>query len=401
MGLFESIFGKKAEPQRLREARTYFKTLTAYEPAFRTWSGSIYESELVRSAIDARARHIAKLKVEILGSARQQLQTKLKLRPNDFLTWYQFLYRLSTILDVHNTAIILPVKDKSFETVGIFPVLPEKCEIVQTKDGEPVLRFTFANKQVGACYLNECSIMTKFQYKSDFFGESNHALIDTMDLINMETQGIKEAIKNGATYRFMAQSNNFALTDDLANERKRFSNENFSKEAEAGGLLLFPNTYKDIKQIESKPYTINPDERKLIQENVFNYFAVNEHILQSKATGDEWDAFYESVVETFAIQFSEVTTKMLFTDREQGYGAKVMATANRLQYMSNKDKLSVSAAMADRGLMMINEIRDIWNLPPVPDGDKRTARGEYYILGEGDAEEEPNNETQEDNKDNE
>ena len=398
MGLFESIFGKKTEQQKLKMAETYFKTLTAYQPVFRTWNGSIYESELVRSAIDARARHIAKLKVEIIGSARPTLQAKLKLRPNDFLTWYQFMYRLDTILDVHNTAIILPVKDKNFDTVGIFPVLPEKCEIVQTKDGEPVLRFTFADRKVGACYLSECSIMTKFQYKSDFFGESNHALTDTMDLINMETQGIKEAIKNGATYRFMAQSNNFALTDDLANERKRFSNENFSKEAEAGGLLLFPNTYKDIKQIESKPYTIDPEERKLIQENVFNYYAVNEHILQSKATGDEWDAFYESVVETFAIQFSEVTTKMLFTDREQAYGARVMATSNRLQYMSNKDKLNVSASMADRGLMTINEIRDIWNLPPVEGGDVRPIRGEYYSMGEDTPNED---ETQEDTKDNE
>ena len=379
MGLFESIFGTKKTEIK---ADSYFKALTAYSPVFHSWNGSLYESELVRSAIDARARHIAKLKVEVIGSARPSLATRLKVRPNSFQTWYQFMYRLSTILDMHNTAFIVPVVDKYGDTVGMFPVLPTKCEILQTKDGTPVLRYEFADKKTGACYMSECGIMTKFQYKSDFFGEKNTALNPTMDLIDMQGQGIKEAIKNGATYRFMARTNNFTKTEDLKKERQRFSDENFSKEAGAGGLLLFPNTYSDIQQIKSSPYTINPEERKMIQDNVYNLYAVNEDIIQSKAVGDKWNAFYESVVETFAIQFSEVTTTMFFSDREQAYGSKLVATSNRLQYMSNSDKLKVSAQMADRGLMTINEIRDIWNLPPVEDGDVRTVRGEYYTLGD-------------------
>ena len=233
------------------------------------------------------------------------------------------------------------------------------------------------------------------QYKNDFFGEKNGALDSTMKLIDMQEQGIVEAIKNGATYRFMAKVNNFSKTEDLKKERQRFSEENFSKEAGAGGLLLFPNTYSDIQQIKTSPYTIDPEERKTIQDNVFNYFAVNEDIIQSKAVGDKWDAFYESVVETFAIQFSEVTTQMFFSDREQSCGARIMATSNRLQYMSNKDKLQVSAQMADRGLMTINEIREIWNLPPVEGGDARPIRGEYYMQGESETVTETETETEE------
>ena len=380
MGLFDSIFGSKKRTEI--KAESYFKALTAYTPVFHSWNGSLYESELVRSAIDSRARHIAKLRVEVIGKSRPSLQVKLKQKPNSFQTWYQFMYRLSTILDMHNTAFIVPVVDRFGDTVGMFPVLPTKCEIRETKDGRAVLRYEFADRQVGACFMDECGIMTKFQYKSDFFGERNTALDSTMKLIDMEAQGIVEAIKNGATYRFMAKVNNFTKAEDLAKERQRFSEENFSKEAGAGGLLLFPNTYQDIQQIKASPYTIDPEERKMIQDNVYNYYAVNEDIIQSKAVGDKWDAFYESVVETFAIQFSEVTTQMFFSDREQSYGAKIMATSNRLQYMSNKDKLSVSSQMADRGLMTINEIREIWNLPPVDDGDLRPVRGEYYTMGD-------------------
>lgn len=391
MGLFESIFGsKKTETIK---ADSYFKTLTAYSPVFHSWNGALYESELVRSAIDTRARHIAKLRVEAIGSAKPALANRLKVRPNSFQTWYQYMYRLDTILDMHNTAFIVPVIDKYGETVGSFPVLPTKCEILQTKEGTPVLKYEFADRQTGACYLSECGIMTKFQYKSDFFGEKNTALNSTMDLIDMQAQGIKEAIKNGATYRFMARTNNFTKTEDLKKERQRFSEENFSKEAGAGGLLLFPNTYSDIQQIKTSPYTINPEERKMIQDNVFNIYAVNEAMIQSRATADEWSAFYESVVETFAIQFSEVSTNMYYTEREQSFGAKIIATSNRLQYMSNKDKLQVSAQMADRGLMTRNEIRDIWNLPPLPApyGDQIPIRGEYYTLDEDNTEETEDN----------
>ena len=119
MGLFDFIFKK---PEQERETSGYFKTLTAYHPAFSTWGGELYESALVRSAIDARARHISKLSVEIQGSAHPTLQTKLRLKPNNWHTWSQFLYRASTILDMHNTVVIVPVYDELMNPVGYYPV---------------------------------------------------------------------------------------------------------------------------------------------------------------------------------------------------------------------------------------------------------------------------------------
>jgi hypothetical protein len=50
--------------------------------------------------------------------------------------------------------------------------------------------------------------------------------------------------------------------------------------------------------------------------------------------------------------------------------------------MSNKDKLEVSNGLLDRGIMSINDVREIWNLPPVEGGDVRIIRGEYYNADE-------------------
>ena len=377
MGFFDALFKKAPQPKGKYEGS--FKMLNGYTPHFTTFNGSIYESQLIRSAINARATHIAKLKVEMMGSARPALRSKMKHAPNQFQTWYQFMYRLSTILDIHNTAFICPVYDQFGEPSGIIAPLPQRCELIQYS-GVPYLRYEFQDGKKAAIELDYCGIMTKFQYRDEIFGETNRALFPTIDLIDIQNQGIKEGVKSAATYRFWAQVNNFTKSEDLAKERKRFTEENFSKDSEGGGLLLFPNTYANINQVKSDPWVVDPDEENIIKANVFDYFNVNEDMLQSQAYGDKWTAIYEGVCEPFAIQFSEVATKMLFTLREQSQGNYVVATANRLQYMSNKEKLNVSAQLADRGILNRDEVREIWNLPPLPNGEGQDyiIRGEYW-----------------------
>lgn len=382
MSLLDKIFGRQVKEEPPKRDERIFRLLDGYRPVFRNWGGELYEDELVRAAIDAKARHISKLKVEVIGSAKPSLQAKLRLGPNAWQTWGQFLYRCSTLLDVQNTLIVAPVIDESGETTGIYPIYYKDIELVEYR-GEPWVRITFHNNERVAIEFRRLGILTRFQYKNDFFGESNKALDHTMQLIDIQNQGIEEGVRSAATFRFMATLNNFSNDADLARERERFTALNIRAD-NAGDVLLWPNTYKDIKQIESRPFVVDAEQMKLIDTNVYNYFGVNEEILQNKAIGDAWSAFYEGAIEPFAIQFSDVVTKMLFTQRERENGTVVMATSNRLQYMSNADKLNISEKMADRGLMTRNEIRDIWNLAPLPPeiGDTLPIRGEYYNLTE-------------------
>ena len=377
MGLIDAIFRPtkaKESIKALNKAKDYFATVTGYEPVFHTWNGAIYESELVRSAIDARARHISKLKFEITGSGQPQLQTKLRQGPNQWTTWSQFLYRVSTILDNQNTCFVTPVFDADMRITGYFPVMPNKCSVVEYND-EPWLRYEFKRGQYAAVEMRKVAVLTKFQYKRDFFGTDNEALNETLKLIHLNNQGIEEAVKSSATYRFMAQLNNFTKHEDLVKERERFSDENLANDGR--GLLLFPNTYQNIQQIKTSPFTVDKDQMELIRTNVYDYFGVNEDVLQNKAYGDSWSAFYEGCVEEFAIRLSEEMTKAIYSERERAQGNLVMFTANRLQYMSNKDKLEFVNQGLDRGMLSVNEAREVWNLAPVDGGDVRTIRGEY------------------------
>lgn len=371
MGLFEKIFSR---PQKPLQIAGPWKTLTAYQPAFRTWDGQLYESELVRAAVDALARHSSKLAVTFNGPARPKLKNQMRVAPNGFQTWGQFLYRTRTILEMQGTAFIVPVLDEFGDLTGYFSLLPSQCEIVKGPDNTPYLRYNFmSDSRRAAIELYRCGVITKHQYKDDVFGTGNKALSGTMELINMQRQGIEEGVKNGATFRFMARMTNFVRPDDLKKERQRFNAENLQDES--GGILLFPNTYSDVQQIKSTPFTVDADQVKLIQNNVCNYFGVSEDVLQNKVTGDTWDAFYEGAVEPFAIQLGDVMSRMTYTQREIATGNNVFISANRLQYMSTEAKLKVSAQLMDRGIINRDEAREIWNLPPLPNGE-----GQHYMV---------------------
>ena len=387
MGLFEKLFGKR-EPAAAYKAGTTFKLLEGYTPAFHSWRGSIFESDLIRAALDAHGRHAAKLQINIQGSAKPLLTNRLRISPNDFQTWPQFLYRAAVVLYARNTAFLVPTRGAYDEPNGVIGIVPERWELVEY-NGIPYIRFTFTNNKKTAVELSQCGILTRFQYKSELFGESNEAMKATLDLIEMQRQGIEEGIKNGASYRFSAQSDNWATDEDLSNEMERFNSVTFGNKKTSGGVILFPNTYANVQQLKQEAYKVDADQQSLIKQNVFDYFAVNENVIQNKAVGDDWLAFYEGAVEWFSIQLSEVMTKMFFSDRERsGYGNRIDFTSNRLQYMSNADKMNAISQLADRGLMTRNELREILNLAPMPEpyGGQIPARGEYYNVNDAPAE---------------
>lgn len=380
MGLFDWLFPKEEQYQGYEKNVDTFKLLTAYQPVFHDFYGSIYESALVRSAIEAKARHISKLKIELQGEAQPSLKAKMKHAPNQWMTYPQFLARCSTILDCTNNLFIVPVMDEDLKTIGYFPVLPDKVKLLEDVNKRLWLRYTFRNNLSGIVEFDRCAYLNKHQYKSDFYGENNRALSHTMDLIEIQDQAIGEAVKNSASYRFIAQINNFTNSEDLKKERQRFSEENLS--GENGGILLFPNTYSNIKQVNSTPYTADANQMELINQNVFNYFGVNENVMQGKANSTELDAFFNSAIEPFAIALSEAMSRAIYTENERAFGNHVYVNANRLQYMSQSEKVQVAKELGDRGILTINELRELFNYEPLADGDVAFIRGEYKPVDE-------------------
>jgi hypothetical protein len=372
MGLFDKIF-KRPEPENIQG---FFKMLSAYSPVFRSYEGGVYEMELTRAAIHAFATHCSKLKPEIAGPARPDLNRKMQYAPNPYMDTTKFLYRLATIFMVHNTAFIIPLYADDMETItGYIPVIPQTCEIVESR-GEPYLRYTFGSGQRASIEFWRVGILTQMQYSSDFFGEDNQALSPTMNLLETQKTGITEGIKQSAHIRFLARFANVLKKEDIAAERARFIEENLGP-ANNSGVMMFDNKYSDVKQIDSRPFVVDAEQMNQIKNNVYNYFGTNEKILQNNYNEEEFNAFYEGKIEPWAIQLGLTMSNMTFSQKEISFGNQFMFSSLRLQYASNTTKLAVSQQLFDRGILSRNEIREIWQLPSLPDGDKYMIRLEY------------------------
>lgn len=372
MGLFDKIRQKEKMEQKINN---YFKLMSGYVPTFSTFEGGVYEMELTRAAIHSFATHCSKLKPEIRSKGEDELEQILQFRPNRIMDAKKYLYRLATVYMTDNTAFIAPLYDDYFEIVGFYPLLTSKCRITYFNN-KRYLRYDFGNGQHGCVELENTGIMNQFQYKDELFGESNSCLRPTMDLMNAQNQGIIEGIKTSASIRFLAKLANTYKSSTIREERERFKEENLSA-ANNGGVLFYDTKYEDVKQIDSKPFIVNPVQMSQIKENVFNYFGTNEKILQNNFTSDEWNAYYEGKIEPFAIEASLVHTNMAYSPQEITSGKQIMFTANRLQYLSNAEKLSTVTQLFDRGFLTHNQGLEIFNMSPVENGDKRYIRKEY------------------------
>ena len=383
MGLIDRIFGNRKGGGKAGKQMSTVQTFTAYAPVFTSWGGQIYESALVREAIYAKARHIMKLRFDMQGGAKRSLYNAIKSKPNDFSTWPEFLERCNNIYETENNLIVVPILDEFGQTAGLWPAYPSGSEVKEV-DGVAYLIFHLGQGQKAAMELDRCALMRKHQLRNDFFGESNRPLTPTMELIHAFEESIVEGVKNAASYRFMAQVTNYMFDEDLTKERKRFDRLNF--QTGGGGLLLFNNNVSNVKQLEAGKNLIDEKQQELIQKNVWAYFGVNEGVITNTAKAEELSSFYDGEIEPFAIKLSEALTGMIYTRREQANGNRVMLTANRLQYMSVSEKVNVAQQLGDRGALMIDEIRELFNYAPLPDGTGQHApiRGEYYMVDRAD-----------------
>jgi hypothetical protein len=378
MGLLEKIF----KPREIKQAdvvTSYFRTLSAYAPVFTSWDGGLYEMELTRAAVHAFASQCSKLKPEVQGAANSRIQAAISSRPNPYMDISRFIYRVATILAVENTVFIVPLLEDADSTiVGYWPLLPQGVEVFDW-NAETWLRYTFRDGSKAAIEYSRVGVLTNMQYKDDFFGSNNRPLSPTLTLLDVQRQGMEEAIKSAAAIRFMAKLGQTLRPEDIKRERERFAADNLSAE-NTSGVMMFDAKYADVQQIDSHPWLIDDKQMALIKANVFDYFGVNEKILQNDYDENTWNAFYEGKVEPFALQLGLALTNMTFTDREQSFGNKIMFSSSRLQYASNATKVQVVTQLVDRGLMSNWQAAEVFNLPQPPGPERWVIRGEYIDM---------------------
>lgn len=378
MGILER-FRRKEE--RAYAMQNYFEMIQAYSPSFRTFSGGVYEMELTRSLIHTFATHISKASPIIKGERYKNLEYILKNKPNPYMTSSQFLYKIASTYKAENNVFLIPLyEDRSAgKIVGIYPVRGAETEIKKVGTKLMLKYHTYESDHSKTEHwipYEEVGHLRNHYYRREFYGESNNPLNTTMELMSTQQQAIINSVQQSATIRFMAKLANMLKPEDLKKERNRLRDDNLSIENN-GGIFLYDSKYSEVKQVESKPFTVDDKQMALINENAFNYFGMNREIVQSSANESTFETFYESQLEPFLIELSQVVTNMLFNDKDIRQGSMCIYEASRLQYASTKTKMALWQQGFDRGLFSRNDGRAFFNMAPIDDGDEYYIRLEY------------------------
>lgn len=384
--LFEMIFGRR--PKREQQIQTQLRMLNGFAPVFTTFSGDAYDSDVVRAAVDAIARNAAKLKpkhirrvngrIEEVGSDIEKL---LSLRPNPFMDAYTFYYKVVTQLYLKNNSFVFVDFDEVTKKIrGFYPINAATIEFLEY-EGSIYVKFHFMGGQQKVLPYENLIHLRRFYYRNDLYGEpSDQALYPTLQLIQTTDEGIANAVKSSAFLRGILKFTSMLKPEDMKRQRDLFV-QDYLDITNNGGVAA-TDAKADYIPLNNEPKMVDDKQMEAIRKKIYNYFGVNEKIIQSNYTEDEWNAFYESTIEPLAIQMSLEFTSKLFTDAERSRGNEIIFEANRLQYASMKTKLNL-LEMVDRGAMTPNEWRAAMNLAPIEGGDEPIRRLDTRPVDEG------------------
>lgn len=390
--LFEKIFGRL---KRRDSVFTQLRMLSGYTPIFTPWADRPYEADAVRSAVDAIARNAAKLRAKHIRRVEDtvehvggNIEKVLAVRPNPNMNAYDFLYKMVTTLLIDNNAFAYPVWEGT-TLVAIWPINCVMAEFVEDASQTIYVKFYFADGGNVVLPYSEVIHLRRHFYDNDLLGDIKKPINSVLSAIHTANEGIAQAIKTSAYLRGIIRYQGMLKEEDIKANRDRFVQEYLTVQ-NTGGIAALDGKVAEYIPLNNEPKIINAAQMKELRDAVYRYFGVNENIVMGNYDEDEWNAFYESTIEPIAIQMSLEFTSKLFTERELGFGNEIIFESNRLQYASNSTKTNMISTLMPLGVLTINEAREILNLPPVEDGDKRLVSLNYvnaqlqdmYQLGE-------------------
>lgn len=370
---FQMIFGSSRQPPK---QQTYMQMLNS-TPNFIDFSGEAYDSDTVRSTVDAFARNVGKLKAKHIRrvggkvqDTNSDIEWMLQVRPNQFMNAYIFYYRLATQFLMSNNVFVWVRRNPATNKVeGFYPLVSSGVDLLES-GGSMVVRFRFYDGKEYVAPYEDIIHLRRFFYKNDMFGEANSkALKPILNLISVTNQGIANAVKSSALLRGILKFTGMLKPDDMKAQTDKFAQDYLS--ASNNGGIAATDSKAEYQELKSDPKMIDDKQMQAMENKVYSYFGTNGKIVQSDYSEGEWGAYYESMIEPFALQMGLEFTAKIFSDKAQGHGNEIVFEANRLQYASNDTKVKIIETLVDRGMMSINQGLEVFNLPPIEDGDKR------------------------------
>ena len=381
MSLFDIFKRKKKVVAPISYDAHLFKTTL---DLFTDFGDNINASDIVKICIDRIATHSAKLKPRYVKTEddktvqekKGNLAYLLKFQPNPLMTPFDFIYKVVTLLYLNNNAFIYPVYDQNYDLQALWPLKPNSVEMLKDESGETFLRFYFSNGKSYVLPYESVIHLRRFYGTNDLFGGSgavsdHAALLKTIKINDSVLQGLDNAIKTSFQIRGLLKINGILSEKDKTAQKKEFD-EALNEATKDGGNSIVPVDLKsDYVPLNTEPKLIDSPTLSFLQKKIISYFGVSEPIFDNKYDENEYNAFYESVIEGIAISLSEAFSKALLTRGQLERGEQIIFYSERLQYASWNTKVQAIEKLMGLGILSLNESRALLGFEPIEGGSKR------------------------------
>ena len=377
MGLFDKIkglFTRKSNKQK--QLRSIINTYYGGDWKYFVWNyaNQIYKIPEVRCAIEKIADIFSSVdiyneRVDKDGNVQyieDSTLRVLKYRPNPLQNSTQFYKNVITKLLLDNNVFVEPIFDISGNLKQLYPLPTNnfRFETDQTNTTAYV-QFYDANQNPTKKYnLNDIIYLNRFCTLSG--GQQND-----LGLYEKVLQSLGEKIVNDASPnkpRALLQSNQVGDGQLKEKDKKGATETLRASFAENVQGIAYLDKKWVITPINWNENDVNKDLMAFIVNLVYNYFSINENIINNKASEIEMAMFVKTTIKPLAKQFSQEFTNKLFTENEYYFGRRIEFDYNPLLVTTLQSEATIAQINIRNGIWSIDEARERMGYEPLPNG---------------------------------
>jgi len=377
------VFGKSGREK-------YAAWLADSQPVFTSFGRDIYLSDFVNNAIDRVASEISKIEVKSIVQSGDTLQVQndditrlMRFKPNPLQTTSDFLSSVEWLRRKNRNAFIYPQYITVIDAMGrqfrryiaLYPLNPSAVYIGTGDNGQVwEIKMDFND---GSSYTIPYADLIHLRWRrgtnlivggGDDNGLANdYDIIRTIDALDKTIQGLPKSIEASLQIKGVFHSAGVVGSDQLKNARDDFESHIFTSKAGIAATDLAG----DFTPVNINTPEIPESAMKFLKAVLQERYGISAAILSGDYDGEQHSAFYQTAIEDFIVQFEQATTACLYTQRELDVGHRVRCYYSKINYMDHAAKNELATLATNTGLMMLNQIADMYGLEPFEGGNRR------------------------------
>lgn len=339
------------------------------------------KNDTVQSIVYTIANNCSKfeLKHKRIKEYSPRIDIKRTLRrPNEMMGISDFIQRMVINRELYNNAFAVIKRTELGQIIGIYPINFQSAEMLTNKSGDIFIRFKFVNGDSEIINYKDLIHLRKHYYDNDFFGQQySDKLASLLDIHENLDNAISESLKGFSIKRWLLKSTAVIPEPDVKNMADKIETL-YINNRETSVVAVDPRV--NLEQIQQNEYKPNESVYNNAEKRIYSFFNINEKIIKSDYTEEEYNAFYENAIEPIMKQLVEEMTYKLFTLTELDYGNEIIINPNMLQFASlNKRNEIVKTITQIPNLITINEVREIFYMDNIEGGEEFANRSDRTI----------------------